>query len=116
MAVERADRGTVLRIRVARSRGQAVRTNAMVVAQVWRGGRDRQAGLAALLRGVEILPIDDALGRTTGLLLREAGTADAIDGSLVLAARDGDVILTSDPGDIRHLLSVTRLVVTVIAC
>lgn len=116
VAVERADRDTVLRIRVARSRDQAVRTNAMVVAQVWRGGRDRQAGLAALLQGVEILPIDDALGRSTGLLLQDAGTADAIDGSLVLAARDGDVILTSDPAAIRHLLSVTRRVVTVIAC
>ena len=116
MAAERVDRHVVLQIRVARSHGQTLRTNAMVVAQVWRGGRDRQAGLAALLHAVDVVAVTDELGRATGALLGRAGTGDAIDASLVLIAADGDRILTSDPDEIGHLVSTTRRAVTVIRC
>ena len=56
-----------------------------------------------LLRGVDerILTSDQA--RLVGRLLRRAGTADVVDGTIVDIANDGDEILTSDPADIRAL-------------
>jgi len=49
-------------------------------------------------------------------LLGKAATSDPIDAAVVLIARDGDAIVTSDPDDIRHLASVARRVVVVVAC
>jgi hypothetical protein len=37
------------------------------------------------------------------MLLARSGLADAIDAAVVSLARDGDDILTSDPGDLRAL-------------
>jgi hypothetical protein len=77
-------------------------THAGIVAEVWRGGRGRQARLAQALRGVEIRPIDDELGRRAGVLLGRIGRADVMDAALVLLAENGDAILTADPDDLRE--------------
>jgi DNA-binding transcriptional MocR family regulator len=74
-----------------------------VVAQVWRGATGRQEPVARLLAGVDINALDDGLGRRAGMLLASSGLADAIDAAVVCLARDGDDILTSDPGDLRAL-------------
>ena len=84
--------------------GRAPLTNGAVVAQIWRGGRDRQVPVAQLLASVEVAPVDDLLGKRAGMLLARTGRQDAIDASVVCLAQDGDDILTSDPGDLLDLV------------
>jgi hypothetical protein len=84
--------------------GRVPLTNGAVIAQVWRGGTGRQVPVARLLDNVEVIPVDDALGRRAGMLLARTGAADAIDASVVCLAQDGDDILTSDAGDLRALV------------
>ncbi len=90
-------------------------TNGGVVAQVWRGGHGRQAPVARLLAGVEVVPVDDGLGRRAGMLLAVGGGSDAIDAAVVCLAEDGDDILTSDPGDLRALAEAAGKHVELIA-
>jgi hypothetical protein len=85
-----------------------------VVAQVWRGGHGKQAPLARLLAGVEVVPIDDRLGRRAGMLLAHSGQPDAIDAAVVCLAGDGDDILTSDPSDLRSLAEIANIHVELI--
>jgi hypothetical protein len=108
-AVERTDRAVVAQLKREQLAGRRPITSGGVVAQVWRGGHGRQAPLARLLAGVEIVPIDDELGRLAGLLLARGGQSDAIDASVVCLARDGDDILTSDTGDLRPLAEAADL-------
>jgi hypothetical protein len=103
VAVERGDRDVAALVKRERMAGRVPMTCGGVVAQVWRGGSGRQVPVARLLAGVEIAPIDEALGRRAGMLLGHAGTADAVDASVVCLAFDGDDILTSDVGDLRVL-------------
>ncbi len=109
VTVERGDRDVVALVKRERLAGRAPVTNGGVVAQVWRGGRGRQASVARLLAGVDIAPIDDSLGRRAGMLLARTGHADAIDAAVVCLAVDGDDIITSDPGDLRILAEVAEV-------
>jgi hypothetical protein len=106
-AVERADRDVVALIKRERRAGRAPVTHGGVIAQVWRGGTGRQANLARLLPGLEIVALDDALGRRVGMLLGRTKTSDVIDGAVALLATDGDEILTSDVDDLRELVRAT---------
>lgn len=103
IAVERADRDVMALIKRERAGSRVPVTCGGVVAQVWRGGTGRQVPLARLLAGVEVVPVDEALGRRAGLLLGRAGTADPIDAAVVCLAFDGDDILTTDVEDLRLL-------------
>jgi hypothetical protein len=77
---------------------------APVVAQAWRDGA-RQAQLARILNGCEVPVLDHALARRVGALLGQAATSNPVDGTVAALAADlGGVIVTSDPGDIQHLL------------
>jgi len=58
---------------------------AAVVAQAWRDGA-RQARLARLLKGCDVVPLDDASAREVGELLGRAGVSDPADGSVALLA------------------------------
>jgi Arc/MetJ-type ribon-helix-helix transcriptional regulator len=78
-------------------------THGGIIGQVWRGGSGRQAGLARLLPGLDIKPLDAELGRRAGILLAQTRTEDVMHAALVLLAADGDFILTSDPSDIEPL-------------
>ena len=115
VTVERGDRDVVALIKRERLAGRAPVTNGGVVAQVWRGGSGRQASVARLLAGVDIVPIDDSLGRRAGTLLARTGRADAIDAAVVCLAVDGDDIVTSDPGDLRILAEAAEVHVELIA-
>lgn len=108
VAVERGDRDMIALIKRERLAGRAPLSHGGVVGQVWRGGHGRQAILARLLPGVEIVPLDDDLGRRTGVLLGTAKKADVIDAAIVMLAQDGDEIFTSDPGDLRELANAAR--------
>lgn len=103
VAIERSDRRLWTLVREARLSGDPATTHGGVVGQVWRGGAHRQAVLARALSGVAIEPLDDDLGRRAGILMGRCGSRDVVDAALVLLARDGDVILTSDVGDIAAL-------------
>ncbi len=106
IAIERGDQDMAGRLRLARQRGQDVVTHGGVVGQVWRGGA-RQARLARALRGIEVVPLDEAMGRRAGSLLAAADGTDVIDAAVVLLASDHDEITTSDPEDLLPLVVLT---------
>ena len=114
VAVERADRQVVALLKAERLAGRAPRTHGGVVAQVWRGGSGRQASLARLLPGVDVVPVDAALGRRAGMLMGRAGTTDVVDACVVLLAGDGDDIITSDSDDLSGLAAAAGVHVELI--
>lgn len=103
VAVDRRDRLTGARLRVLQQQGTPVRVSSAVVGQVWRDGR-RQANLARILAGVGIEALAKDDGRRIGELLALAGSADVVDAHVALMTAPADLVLTSDPGDIRKLL------------
>jgi hypothetical protein len=116
VAVDRDDRAMIARLQAAQRHGLDLRSNAMVVAQVWRDRRGRQATLARLLRAVDVRPMDPADGRRAGELLGAAGTSDAIDATVVLLAAPGDRILTGDPDDLARLASAAASRAIIVPC
>jgi hypothetical protein len=103
IAIDRGDRDVLARVNDADKAGDPVRTNAMAVAQVWRGSGGRQARLAKALRDITVEPITREDGMRAGELLGATRTRDAIDASVALLAGPGDRVLTSDAGDLRAL-------------
>jgi hypothetical protein len=114
VAVERNNRDVVALIKRERLAGRTPVSHGGVVAQVWRGGTGRQVPVARLLAGVEIVALDDGLGRRAGVLLARSGMADAIDSAVVCIASDGDDILTSDAGDLQALAEAAGIHVELI--
>jgi hypothetical protein len=114
VAVERGHRDTVALIKRELLAGRVPLTHGAVVAQVWRGGSGRQVPLARLLPALEIVPIDERLGRRAGALLGRSRTADVIDAAVVLLATDGDTILTSDTDDLATLAASADLHIDVV--
>lgn len=106
----------IARLRVAQLHGYELRTSAIVIAQVWRNAGGRQARIAKLLQAVDVRPVDEQMGRDAGALLAKSGTDDPIDATVVLIARAGDRILTSDPDDIGRLASSSGKRVAVVPC
>lgn len=116
IAVERNDRRTVALLKMARLNSLALRSNGVVVAEVWRGGSGNQVPLARLLAAVELLAVSGEVGQSAGVLLRDAGGGSAIDATVVTIARPGDQIVTSDQGDIRALVDSSGRDIKIIAC
>jgi hypothetical protein len=102
-ALERNDRAMWRRMKAAHLAGNVAVSHGGVVGQAWRGRGPRQALLAKALAGIEVRPLDDALGRAAGELLAVARQRDVIDAALVLLAADGDYIVTADPDDLEPL-------------
>lgn len=103
IAVDRRDRKVGAQLRVLQQQGTPLRASAAVVAHVWRDGR-RQVDLARVLAGVGIEPLSSDDGKQLGELLARAGSADVVDAHVALLTSRQDVVLTSDPNDIRVLL------------
>lgn len=103
IATERGSRDVAALVKRERLAGRAPVTNGAVVAQVWRGGRGRQALVARLLAGTDVVPVGDRIGRRAGMLLAASEGSDAVDAAVMALAADGDDILTSDPDDLRAL-------------
>jgi DNA-binding transcriptional MocR family regulator len=116
LSVDRDDRATIARLQVARREGLELRSNSMAVAQVWRDRMGGQVSLARLLQAVDVRAVSPADGREAGALLAAAGTADAIDATVVLLATPGDRILTSDPGDLTRLAEAAGNRAVIIPC
>lgn len=78
---------------------------APVAAQVVRDPQ-RQARLMLTLQGCDVVPFEADHAGPVGRLLARSGTSDVVDGFVALKAADADAtVITSDQGDIRHLLS-----------
>ena len=116
VAVDRGNRAMIARLRAAQQHGLDLRSNAMVVAQVWRDRHGRQAGLAQLLRAVDVRAVSPDDGRRAGVLLGVTGTSDPVDATVVLLASPGDRIVTSDPQDLAALAEAAANRAVIIAC
>ena len=109
VAADRGERRVWARHRALLSLREVPTTPAPVVAQVWRGG-SRQALLARLLVGSEIEPMNDDQARAVGILAGQAGASDVVDATVVEGAlRRHDIVISSDPDDLRAIAdSVNR--------
>ena len=107
VAFERLDRDVIALLKRERLAQRAPLTHGGIVGQVWRGGAGRQANLARLLDGIEVIALDDSLGRKVGVLLKQTKTSDVVDAAVALLAKDGDEILTSHPRDLLPLVKAT---------
>jgi hypothetical protein len=115
VAIDRGDRAMNSKVQAALRIGEPVRTNANVVAQVWRNGA-RQARLAKALRDVTVESITREDGYRTGELMGATHTKDVVDATVALLAKTGDRLYTSDVGDLRKLCEATGFKVVVIGC
>jgi hypothetical protein len=114
VGIDRDDRRTAGLIELGRRSGAALVTTAPVVGQAWRGAA-RQARLARLLAMIDVRPAHLTQARAAGELLAATGTADVVDALLALLPVSGDQLLTSDPDDVRTLLTERRIPVTIVA-
>ncbi len=105
VAVDRRDRMIGAQLRVLQQQGTPIRASSAVVGQVWRDGR-KQANFARVLAGVGIEALGKDDGKRIGELLALTGSADVVDAHVALMTSAADLVLTSDPGDIRELLQV----------
>ena len=112
VAVDRRHRMIGAQLRVLQQQGTPIRVSSAVVGQVWRDGR-KQANLARVLAGVGVEAVGKDDGKRIGELLALAGSADVVDAHVALMTAHADLVLTSDPGDIRTLLRARRVLARV---
>jgi hypothetical protein len=108
VAVDRRERMIGAQLRVLQRQGTPIRVSSAVVGQVWRDGR-KQANLARVLAGVGIEALGEDDGKRIGELLALAASADVVDAHVALMAEPADLVLTSDPADIRKLLQARKI-------
>lgn len=109
VALDRGDRAMWGHLAWAAAEDLDVRTHGGVVGQVWRGGGPRQARLSRALAGVEVLPLDEKLGKTAGAILAKDRSTDVVDAGVVCIAASGDEIFTSDSKDIARLAKAAAI-------
>jgi len=101
IALERRDKTVVALAQRLLDSSTPLVTSAGVVAQVWRGGGQRQFPVAFLLRYVAVEDLTHRTARMLGRMLGATQCSDPIDAHVVLLARQRDwPVLTSDPGDL----------------
>jgi hypothetical protein len=108
IALERGDRAMWRRLKATHAKGDDPVSHGGVVGQAWRGRGPRQALLSKALQGIDVRPVDEALGRAAGELMGRSRTTDVVDAALVLLALDGDLIVTSEPEDLARLVATTH--------
>lgn len=107
IAADKGERRMWARHRALLIRREVPVVPAPVVAQSWRGS-SRQALLARLLAGCDVEVLDDARARSAGALAARAATADVIDACVVdCALRRGDLVISSDEGDLQAIAGST---------
>ena len=83
-------------------RGERPVVPAGVLGQVWRGGP--QAQLSRLSRGCRIENLDERRARSAGVACARAASRDVVGASVVAGAlARGDLIVTSDPDDLKAI-------------
>ena len=102
IALERRNARMLKVFRAAALRQTAITVPAAVVAEWWRGQRDRV--VRNLLESVDIEPLLETTAKAAGEALAATGGSNAIDAVVMAsAASRGDVVYTSDMGDLLQL-------------
>jgi predicted nucleic acid-binding protein len=106
IAFEKRDRRAVTLFREARMNGYRLTVSSLTLAEWWQdeGGNPHYRSRA--LRALHVQPFTDVLARAAGRALRKLGLdschlADA--GVMATAAARGDVLVTTDPEDMKRL-------------
>ena len=74
----------------------------VVLAQAWRGGPQHQ--ISRVLKGCDVLPDDQRVGRAAGVACAASGTADVVDAIVIVTAVQNQApVVTSDPGDLDRI-------------
>lgn len=105
IAIERGDRRMLALLQELLGRNGSIRVPAGVVGQAWRNGA-RQAVLSRFLSApeVSVQALDLVLAKACGELCALSATADVVDASVILVARQRrDAIVTSDLSNLRRL-------------
>lgn len=101
IALERRDRRMVAVWKAALEDGVRITVPAPVLAEWWRGQRGPMARLAD---AVEVEPLVRETSEAMGLVLAKVSGATLVDVAVVLvASRRGDVVYTSDMGDLARI-------------
>ena len=99
IAAERSSREMWALHRRTLERGIRPTVPTVVLGQAWRGGP--QAQMSRLLRGCRIEPLTETQARSAGTALAAIGDTDLVDAAVVVfALARGDLVVTSDPGDV----------------
>ena len=98
IALSRRKAGALAILRACRLSRAKITIPASVIAEFWRGDH------RALLEVGVLEPLSPALAERAGMLLVLTGGANAIDATVIAsAAQRGDIVVTSDEGDLREL-------------
>lgn len=111
IALDRGDRRVLALLARAAERGLRVTVPATALAQALRSPA-RQVRLTRLVRqaSTDLVALDGPGATATGLVLAASRTSDIVDAHVVVCAqRAGQVIVTSDPDDLRRLDPGIRL-------
>lgn len=101
IALERNKRRVVEIFQNVFRRGEDITVPAAVITEWWRGRTDLREDI---LDSVVIEPLDNVIAKSAGEALAEVRGATAIDAIVMAsAARRGDLVLTSDVGDLERL-------------
>jgi predicted nucleic acid-binding protein len=74
----------------------------VVLAQAWRGGPQHQ--ISRVLKGCDILPDDQRIGRAAGVACAASGSTDVVEAIVVATAvRYQAPVVTSDPRDLTRI-------------
>jgi len=104
IALERNDRAVWAAVKLAALKSTDVLVPSAALAQVWRG-TSAQAQLSRALQHCVIASFD-AVARAVGELCGRTKTTDICDAQVaIIAATKGNVLYTSDPKDMRRLVS-----------
>ena len=110
IALDRGSRTVLSRLQTAFDKGDEVQVPAGVIGQAWREP-NQHVLLSRALKRCEEVALDESIARFSGQLCGQAGTSDVIDASVAVAVADSNrhgskvTLLTSDPSDMRNLLS-----------
>jgi predicted nucleic acid-binding protein len=103
IALERNDKPMWTVLKLAALESEDVLVPSAALAQVWRGTA-RQARLSSALEFCVVASFD-TIARAVGELCGRARTKDVVDAQVaIVAARQGSVLYTSDPGDMKRLV------------
>jgi predicted nucleic acid-binding protein len=112
IALDRNDRRVITLVARAIELGIRITVPATALAQALRNPA-RQARLARLIRqpGTHLRPLDGRDATEVGLLLARTATRDIVDAHVIVCAQEaGQVVVTSDSGDLRRIDPRLRLI------
>lgn len=107
IALSRSDVRARAALVAAVEAGAEVSIPAVVVAETVRGAATDAPGNRVVKAVGQVDVVDEAVGRTAGRLLGDAGSSQTVDAIVVATAIEarGAVVLTGDPSDLEALAS-----------